>query len=185
MRCVIAALAAAIGLLPAVDAHACSCVPSTPQQQAQRADAVFTGTVQRIDSLSQMRTAYTFAVETVYKGAVASSVVIYSNVGGGACGTDFSTRGRYTVFAVNNPQEGGLASNSCAGNTPNPIDPVAYGLPAGHAPSKATGGPVVVNQGSPASPAIDYSWLWVPFGVLIAGSILLAGVWLLLRKRLS
>lgn len=185
MRRLLAALAAAVAFLPVVNAHACSCAQSTPQQQAQRADAVFTGTVGGITSVSQLRTSYSFSVETVYKGSVGSMVTIYSDTVGGACGANFIARSRYTVFATANPQEGGLATSSCAGNTPNTIDPAVYSLPPGRAPASSGGGIVVVNQGGPTSPAPDFSWLWVPLAVLGIGTVTLAMVWLLLRRRLS
>ena len=104
MRRLRAALATAVGFLPVANAHACSCAQSTPQQQAQRADAVFTGTVQGITSVSQLRTSDSFSVETVYKGSIGSTVTIYSDSGGGGCGASFIARSRYTVFATANPQ---------------------------------------------------------------------------------
>jgi hypothetical protein len=181
MRRYLAAVAVAVALLPVIHADACSCAQSPPQALAQRAEAVFTGTVQNISALSQMRTAYTFSVDLVYKGAVASQVVIYSNSGGPSCGAEFAPRTRYTVFATTNPQEGGLASSLCSGNTQGTIDPVAYGLPPGQAPRAAPSGPALAPSGS--APAPDYSWLWVPIAVLAGGSVVLLGVWVLLRRR--
>ncbi|KAI9133446.1 hypothetical protein [Acaryochloris sp. CCMEE 5410] len=113
-----------IGLIPFLRpqaAWACSCMQSTPEEQMERADIVFTGRV--IDQ--KMKAAeiqpfggrtwvqWTFEVESDQKGAVSEQVTVESASNSAACGINFQMGERYQVFA--NQSNTDLKASLCSG----------------------------------------------------------------------
>lgn len=105
-------------------ASACSCVGATDAESADRADAIFTGTLtgtatpKRSGSSTDPVT-YTFAVSRVYKGEVATSQPVGSVISGASCGLELDGTGPFLVFASatedGNPP---LTANLCGGTRP-------------------------------------------------------------------
>jgi hypothetical protein len=73
-------LAVAGLLVTASPCRACSCAPSTPQGAFRKADAAFVGRVVQ-DAMVAKGTTQTFEVDEVYKGALASRIDVWAEVG--------------------------------------------------------------------------------------------------------
>lgn len=122
-------------------ALACSCVPFTLEERAERASAVFTGVVTRVSAFpfgancsSAAPVSVTFDVETVYKGEVGRTIVVQTVASGASCGFTFEHGKRYTVFPWS--YEGKLDAGLCRGNVEGTIAASEYGLPEGRPPDK-------------------------------------------------
>lgn len=114
-------------------AVACSCAVQVPLQHYERADAVFTGRLVRIERPPRGLTyssmdpvTYDFAVERALKATVAPRTSVSSVVSGASCGLEGMHVGeRYTVFA--RFEDGRLRSGLCSGTRPGDPDPtIAY-----------------------------------------------------------
>lgn len=110
--------------LGAEDARACSCAgPSTPEEQLQTSDAVFSGEV--LDARENPASAppglhlgpVTFDVGEVWKGVSEEQVVVLGYGGGGDCGIDFQEGERYLVYAAYGGQgeDATLTTGICQG----------------------------------------------------------------------
>src|SRR5688500_9373483 len=129
-----AAAARALGLLamPSERVAACSCAGFGPEEAAQAADAVFAGTVVGDRSAGGEigrpvaatvpfpeqfgQRMYTFAVDGVAKGDVASVVDGLAGGDGASCGMSFGMDERWLVFTT---FDGAVHSTGlCAGNMP-------------------------------------------------------------------
>lgn len=123
-KTLLACLLTPIGLIPLLQpqaAWACSCMQSTPEEQMERADIVFTGRV--IDQ--KMKAAetqpfggrtwvqWTFEVESDQKGAVSEQITVESASNSAACGINFQMGERYQVFA--NQNNTALRASLCSG----------------------------------------------------------------------
>ncbi len=97
--------------------YACSCVPvGSPQEELDRSDAVFGGTVASIERVDPMNVRVTFDVAQVWKGQVVSPLVVTTTADGAACGYQFAPGGEYIVYAY--AQDGGLATSLCSRTQP-------------------------------------------------------------------
>ncbi|WP_299491067.1 hypothetical protein [Acaryochloris sp. IP29b_bin.137] len=123
-KILLACLFAPIGVIPFLHpqvAWACSCIRSTPEEQMERADVVFTGRV--IDkSMKTLETnpfgglnlvQWTFEVEANHKGSVSKQVTVESASNSAACGINFQMGERYQVFA--NQSDTALRASLCSG----------------------------------------------------------------------
>ena len=105
------------------------CEMQTSIQHAARADVVFAGRLLEIDEgiRGPIRSTmdpitYRFAVDQVFKGAVAQNASVVSAASGGSCGLERMNVGaRYTVFAQ--AEAGTLRSGLCGGTHPGGPDP--------------------------------------------------------------
>lgn len=125
VRCSLGAalLAAAVVLLPAGAAMACSCA-AAPSDQAlvARSDVVFTGTlVERHEptvfpglSSSSDPAVLVFAVDTVHKGSVAERQGVETARSGASCGLEL-TQGR-EVLLLADRVDGHLVASLCGGS---------------------------------------------------------------------
>jgi len=94
-------------LLPTPPAFACSCASSTPEEALTRSDAVFSGKViARHDPKAGARLrstadpiVWTFAVDRVFKGKVATQQKVISPASDASCGIAFKLGTRYQVYA--------------------------------------------------------------------------------------
>jgi hypothetical protein len=159
---VVALLVSAVVPLGSRPAWACRCAPSTLAQRGQHADAVFTGTVTRIENAPSDRVV-NFDVDTVYKGEGSPSIDVHTGYGGGDCGVRFVVDRRYTVFGFH--ANGVLNTYSCDSPVAGDVDPAKLGL-----------GPGITGLHRPLS-----AWLIV-FTVL-AGIAVVAAITLTARRR--
>jgi hypothetical protein len=136
IRRTVLALLFAVGAVPlsAQPCFACSCAPRPEHQtrqeyreeQARRADVVFTGKVRRLEYSEQTLTAH-FRVGKAYKGTHRERLTIKTNSTGAACGYSFKDGKRYTVFGTGDGPES-YRTYICTGTQRGRIDPADYGL---------------------------------------------------------
>ncbi|HEX5596037.1 MAG TPA: hypothetical protein VFX61_08490 [Micromonosporaceae bacterium] len=114
---------AGLGLFvgPAMPACACSCAEAvSPEEAAERSDAVFVGVVKKIDrpwGLIRSSTdpvTVTIDVTEVHKGDVPATVKVVTEADGASCGYEFVDGGRYLVFASGKVAD--LRTGLCDGN---------------------------------------------------------------------
>jgi hypothetical protein len=152
-------------------AYACSCVMAEPAQMLEWGPTAFVGTVSGVTSAGQgpagAQHLLTFEVETVLAGEVPASVEVLTADNSAACGIDATIGARMAVFAAD---EGGqLSSSLCSVTDP---DSALAALGPGTPPA---------SGGSPSGPGFDWQALWLGAG----GAVILAGAWLLGRRRLG
>ncbi len=157
-----ALLASALVPLTSRPAWACSCAPSTLVQRAEHADAVFTGTVTRVEKALSDRVV-NFDVDTVYKGEASPSIDVHTGYGGGDCGVRFVVDRRYTVFGFR--AQGVLNTYSCDSPVAGGVDPAALGL-----------GPGITGLHRPLSP-------WLILFTVLAGIAVVGAIVLVARRR--
>lgn len=159
-------------ILPAQPSWACSCVQSTPNEHAARADVIFTGTATDPGSRAGLTYWTSFDVEVAYKGALGPTAAVETASGSaGDCGIVFQEGERYTVFA--RAQEDGLDTNICMGTSDGPIQSRHYGL---------TAKPILGRETRFAPEGGTPWWLWI--GLALGAVLLLgAGVGILGRRR--
>jgi hypothetical protein len=141
---VIAAIVCASFGAAEVPAAACSCVGMSKTAYAGAAAVVFTGTVTRVDRPISLLTSSSsdpiqvqFAVDAVYKGDITRTTWVTTS-GTASCGADYVIGRSYTVFPAR--VDGRLDSGLCHGDVQGGIEPSAYGLPPGHAPTEGSSG---------------------------------------------
>jgi hypothetical protein len=127
--------------LMSTTAFACKCVSPPPevktvrdlaQWYANRSDAIFEGTVQRVElkwvlmdakvggfvpadfDEDEPRLYVTFDVSHFYKGVERKDVLLTTGVGGGDCGFDFEIGKKYLIYALADAS-GHLSTDICSG----------------------------------------------------------------------
>jgi UNC-6/NTR/C345C module len=115
----------------ATPASACSCVVTTPEEQAEGARVVFTGRVRGVEQADN-ELSVRFRVKTVYKGHVERHTDVVTASDSAACGCSFKEGKRYTVFGSRRGEP--VPTNLCSGTKRGSIDPDEYGLPDGRRP---------------------------------------------------
>lgn len=150
-------VALALGLSsPAGPACACSCLPTDPAEQVDKADVIFIGRVERVGPAGQIGDrpigATIFRVERVLKGEAGTWVAVRHQSGDSTlCGMEFERNREHIVFARRS--EGRLYAQACSRDwlpleryeaelLPRPADqtegrPLVSRIsqnPAGHAP---------------------------------------------------
>lgn len=121
MRRVAPAVAlAAVALLSAGRAWACSCVAESVRTQLRGSDAVFEGSVRSVRTAptqgeSAPSIVAALLVESVYKGRPASLSRVRTARSGEACGIPFAVGRRYVVFA--DGRGGAFRADICGGTT--------------------------------------------------------------------
>lgn len=166
----VVALAAGALISAPLPAAACSCIQSTPLQQAARADAIFVGRLvategfgPRLRWSSMDPVVYRFDVDRVLKGAVPANAEVHSVISGVSCGLEGMEVGeRYTVFARLEGAE--LHSGLCNGTAPGDPDPLVAAF---------TGNLL------PAEPKPPPPWV---FGAVLIGAALAVGGWRVSRR---
>lgn len=171
--------------LPAGEARACSCVPSSPSGLLADADAAFVGRLleageptpdrEGIINMGQEVT-YRFEVKTVVAGELPGEVEVLSPTSGAACG--FELEPGETAGVVLYREDGAWSSGLCSTTEPggllaagDPHPPVAAPTPTEAAPGR-TGG----REGGPG----PWPWVAAGLGVLVAAG---AGAWV--RHRIG
>jgi hypothetical protein len=86
-----------LAILPA-KVDACSCGMETPDQNFEKADVVFTGTVLSVTKAGR-EFRVDMLVDTAYKGTSKSRLTITTSHDSGLCGYTFAGQTRYLVYA--------------------------------------------------------------------------------------
>lgn len=97
-------------------AAACSCVPQTPAQIYERADAAFVGDVLAVTEAERRKTVRVKVVRA-YKGAMKADETVVVTLPGGSsasCSLDWTAGARVVVFA--SVTDGRLRTNLCQGS---------------------------------------------------------------------
>lgn len=123
LRWILLVIPAALLVLPP-PVHACTCVTPRPLIAIGVADLVFSGTVTRVvDPREGERyqsggdpIAYTFRIDTLWKGSFQDTVVVYSAREGATCGFVFHPGEEYLVLATD--RRGALWTGLCTGTKP-------------------------------------------------------------------
>lgn len=105
-------------VLSQMPAHACRCTNLTVEQQANRADAVFSGVLRDSSSGSTGRkgreeTTYDIEAETVYKGDITASAVEVTSRANSCSLGDLPADKRYIFFVTEDGAD--LAADQCGG----------------------------------------------------------------------
>lgn len=124
------ALAAAVAM--PTSAYACSCATSSPDETADRADAIFSGVVrdvskERGEDPPQSR--LIMDTTRVYKGDVYAEQTVFTPIddGGGTCGIDAEPGTSWVIFGnyatSAEAEEASVTTDICRGSTPAPEAP--------------------------------------------------------------
>ncbi|MFC9709192.1 hypothetical protein ACFTRD_13680 [Paenibacillus sp. NPDC056933] len=163
-----------------VKAYACSCVDSNAQEKLKTYTSVFTGKVVKkggtqIFSPDRLR-AYTFEVDTAWKGVSSKRMIIMGNdAGSESCGIQFEKNQSYLIFAYQDEKGSKLHTNLCSGNVS--LDQAGDAL-------KLLGTGKVVSQNDFGETIHGQSWslYLMIYGGLILLLVLVMG-WIWRRKR--
>lgn len=181
------ALAAAVGLARPTPAAACSCVGISVRRALEQADAVFQGTLTRVeaDRIGGQPTAVLrFDVTRVFKGTVYADQVVTTPPDSAGCGLTPDVGSTWVVFATSAVVGEGkaarlrLTTTLCSGNMQTKNPPAELGragapLPgasdraerSASADARLTQGMVVVGLGAlglAALAGIGLAYLWRP-----------------------
>ncbi len=155
----VAGLAGAILLtLPGRPAQACTCAALAPAQHLAQADAVFRGTIERLEPDGAGGRA-AFFVTWVYKGSVGRNVSVSTGRTADGCGLQFRRGKEYLVYANDGPS--GMSTDLCLGTTDDLFSLDRAGT---------TGHDVEVTRPRPAAAGASESRA----GVIAGASVLLA-----------
>jgi hypothetical protein len=169
-------------------AYACSCRSLTTREALGAADAVFTGTVTKIDRKSagdQSWSDYRFAVTRVFKGTVYVDQVISSERDSAACGLGAEVGSQWVVFAQQTVKGTGmdavarLSTSLCSGNIAAADAPRVLG--AGREPQP--GASDREERASGTDDMLNSGILWLGVGLLVAGAALATWIGLAWRPR--
>ena len=113
---------AALAMMPAAVADACSCaMPGPPCQSAWSADTVFSGVVLSIDGYDRPESGRVnvvrIEVERPFRNVPSAMVEVETGSGGGDCGYRFQVGRRYVVYATK-LETAGLATSICTRTKP-------------------------------------------------------------------
>jgi hypothetical protein len=117
-------------------AMACDCTGITTRRAYEQSDAVFLGTVLRVDEVGprdDRRADIRFSVERVFKGTVYAEQVVASAPDAAGCGLTPPPGSNWVIFAVDAVEGRGsdallrLRTTVCSGNLPTSSPPPALG----------------------------------------------------------
>ena len=118
-------------------AFACDCQGITTRRALSQSDAVFVGSVLRVDEVGGRddggRVDIRFQVDRVYKGTVFAEQVVASARDAAACGLTPKPGSNWVIFAVDGVEGSGsstvyrLRTSVCSGNLPTASAPVILG----------------------------------------------------------
>ena len=192
---------AAVLVVNAPSASACSCVPTSDAEAFARADVVFAGELVEVipPPPAEIQSSadpeqFVFDIDLAYKGEVRSRETVITPMSGASCGLELSGRGPFLVFASTEPrgmvteaEEGLLFSDLCSGSRALSDGAVPGAFGAGE-PPQLSGSPAAdvhdaLDEAPTAGPEDEAS----PVPALVVAGLLLAlvgaGVGLLVRRR--
>ncbi|MCF6136403.1 hypothetical protein [Pseudalkalibacillus berkeleyi] len=157
-------------------AQACSCaVPSSPDEEMKRSDAVFMGTVKDIKDKSFLRYSpkkVVFEVSKSWKGEIKEEITILTGTNSANCGFPFEEGEKYIVYAMKPNMYGGnrhLTATLCS-LTSN-LNPDKEGLLKPHSNVIPSGDWKVPTQETEQNHTLLYTSIWAAF-TAISGLIL-------------
>lgn len=169
-------------LLPAGEARACSCAPSTPAETLKGAEASFVGTLLDVEEPTPGPSGairlpgtvpYRFEVETVVAGDLPPEIDVMAPPTGPSCGLEVEV-GERAAMALHR-EDGAWSSDLCS--KADPAGLMAAGDP--HPPTPTEAAP---TEGASTTPPGRPVWPWTALAVGILGAVG-AGVWV--RRNLS
>ncbi len=175
------AFAVVVGAVPA---YACSCRPSSVDEQLQRSDVIFRGKLTSstpVRHRSDERVELRFDVDAVYKGQAFSDQVVASSDNSASCGFTPEVGTTWIVFALEGLEGSGdrtvtrLSSSSCSGNLATSTPPRLLGPPRSpiDGPSDAQEKTVIADQ------RVSRGFAYAGIGLLVVGAVSAIGlVWL-------
>lgn len=107
-----------VPVLGANPAMACSCIQSTEQENYERADVVFKGTMDDARATNDQfgERVFVFTPSTIYKGKAAKPQKVSTAGNSSACGADLTGGGPFLVFAAKaDGAKAGLSTSLCSG----------------------------------------------------------------------
>jgi hypothetical protein len=180
------------GWVLAAPASACSCVPATTAEQFERADAVFTASLQsrEVQSGPAVHSSddpalHVFLAHVVFKGEVHEAQTVVSAADSASCGIAVPDDEPVVVFATRSPDlpEGRYAASLCGGT--GPADAAVIGeLTELTTLTTSTGAPGALPlEGSAGPETAGPSPLLLGLGAAAVLVVGLAGGLLLHRRR--
>lgn len=184
------ALVAVLGLLlavllPARQAHACSCVPASAADKLEGAAAAFVGTLRDVEeptpgpdgAVDLSPTPFRFEVKTVVAGELPEQVEVISSLSEASCGLGVEVG--ETAGVILHREDGAWTSGLCS--TAEPAELIAAGDPRPpiHTPT-ATASPTGAT--APAEPGPS-RWPLIALGLAILGAVGVGAWWL--RQRVG
>jgi hypothetical protein len=119
----------ALAVFPPIAARACSCAyPREPLEELALSTAVFSARVTNVELVDDGQRWFlkrvTMALADCWKGALSSSVIVWTAESDAACGIDFQVDSDWLVYAFGSPDalDAGLCSRT------QPLDFAAYDL---------------------------------------------------------
>ena len=173
-------------------AHACSCdfdptlgdkESLTRSFESQYNRIVFVGEVTNVQEINRLadhsQTLFplfvTFAVETVYKGDIADTFTVTTDIDGGTCGYDFSVGKTYLAFVGDGGGEDSFYTGLCANNQPNPSAEMLAVFGDGYAPSPdGSSGALELETTSESNDAVFPTAINQPVAVLVIAATILS-----------
>lgn len=112
-------------LMSAQNSHACTCIVVDKNASLEEkvgaeknsASAVFSGTVLKIERISDSRNSVTFDVERLWKGIDSPEIKVLTGNRGGDCGYVFEVNIAYLVYAFGS-DDGELGTTICSRTSP-------------------------------------------------------------------
>lgn len=168
---------------PAPAAHACSCVPVTRQEAAQRADVIMFGRVETVRPVSDPESGQelTLSVRFVYKGTAYAEQLVQTPDSSAGCGISVEPGTTVLIFAKERAQPRTehayeLVTTLCDGNAVTRNPPRNVGRPYPPLPGSSAD----VGAAERTDEAIGRGLLTlalVGLGIVIIGGAALAWLW--------
>jgi hypothetical protein len=184
------ALLAALLVIPAARAWACSCVGFSVEEAVERAGVLLRGTVmarQDPDGLgglvnSSRTVTYEVDVAEIFKGSAAPTTYVRSAASGASCGLEVVTGREYVIFAA--AQGSALTATLCGGTAPATAELVAD-VEAATGPGAPATEPPAPPPGATA-PSAGGARLWLDLatgGVIVLLLAATTAAWVLSRRH--
>jgi len=110
-------VASLLPIFQATAAYACSCLPRTPQQFSESAQAVFAGrAIDVIQRNPDSEVQVIFEVSRIWKGQKRPRIVVMTSSSSASCGYSFQKTEQYLVYASR--QKSQLETGLCSGTKP-------------------------------------------------------------------
>ncbi len=164
--CVLALVMFTWSLIPAPDAVACSCAPTTVPELVENADAVFLGEVTAIGPAGDVwHRQVNFHILQSWKGVTGTEVGVFTGIGGGDCGAGAPVGERLLVYGFASGSELYMSICSTTGSEQDIKSDMADLAALGVEPTSLANGPDPQWAPQPVSPC---GLGFLPFALLAA-----------------